>query len=218
LQRTKSAPASSVQKLPSKDVSPSKRPAPSQGTSPEKSPSKKKTKTIVKQALLNPVPPPARWKETYGLIEEQRKTFIAPVDTMGCDKAGDVGPNYQPKSTSDPMISSQDKIDQLKQRSERDRRLSCLVSLMLSSQTKDEVTAQATFNLRLHLKDSLTVDSLRNATLTEIENCINKVGFWKKKAQYIKLMADDLFFKHDSDVPKTLGQYPTIYLFLPPQN
>ncbi|KAA1106728.1 DNA N-glycosylase and apurinic/apyrimidinic (AP) lyase [Puccinia graminis f. sp. tritici] len=205
LQRTKSAPASSVQKLPAKDASPTKRPAPSQGTSPEKSPRKKKPKTIVKQALLNPVPPPARWKETYGLIEEQRKTFIAPVDTMGCDKAGDVGPDYQLKSTSDSTIS-QDKIDQLNQRSERDRRLSCLVSLMLSSQTKDEVTAQATLNLRLYLKDSLTVDSLRNASLAEIENCINKVGFWKKKAQYIKLMADDLFFKHDSDVPKTLDE------------
>ncbi|KAI9630643.1 hypothetical protein KEM48_013799 [Puccinia striiformis f. sp. tritici PST-130] len=107
-------------------------------TLPEEIANQEKTKTIVKQALLEPVPPPPRWKETYGLIEEQRKTFIAPVDTMGCDKAGDA-----------PETSH------LIERSERDRRLSCLVSLMLSSQTKDEVTAQATLNLRLHLKNLL---------------------------------------------------------------
>ncbi|POW20130.1 hypothetical protein PSHT_03800 [Puccinia striiformis] len=173
-------------------VSPSKRIKTEQSTStlPEgKSPIKRKTKTVVKQALLEPVPPPPRWKETYGLIEEQRKTFIAPVDTMGCDKAGDA-----------PETSH------LMERSERDRRLSCLVSLMLSSQTKDEVTAQATLNLRLHLKNSLTVDSLREATVEEIAECIKKVGFWNKKAQFIKLMADDLFLKHDSDVPKTLAE------------
>ncbi|KNF02013.1 hypothetical protein PSTG_04834 [Puccinia striiformis f. sp. tritici PST-78] len=173
-------------------VSPSKRIKTEQSTStlPEgKSPIKRKTKTVVKQALLEPVPPPPRWKETYGLIEEQRKTFIAPVDTMGCDKAGDA-----------PETSH------LIERSERDRRLSCLVSLMLSSQTKDEVTAQATLNLRLHLKNSLTVDSLREATVEEIAECIKKVGFWNKKAQFIKLMADDLFLKHDSDVPKTLDE------------
>ncbi|OAV96399.1 hypothetical protein PTTG_04027 [Puccinia triticina 1-1 BBBD Race 1] len=197
-----SAPVSSAKRSPSKAVSPSKRSHPALSSSPEKLPTKKKTKTVVKQALLDPVPPPARWKEAYRLIEEQRKTFIAPVDTMGCDKAGDMDLNQIDSSDS----ISKEKIDQLKQRSERERRLSCLVSLMLSSQTKDEVTAQATLNLRLQLKDSLTVDSLRSASLNEIENCINKVGFWKKKAQFIKLMADDLFLKHDSDVPKTLEE------------
>lgn len=29
-----------------------------------------------------------RWKEALDLIKEQRKTLIAPVDTMGCDEAG----------------------------------------------------------------------------------------------------------------------------------
>lgn len=186
-----------------KAVSPLKRAEHPQTPTSGNSPSKKKLKTIVKQALLQPVPPPPRWREAYALIEEQRKTFIAPVDTMGCDKAGDVDINK--------LVCNEDsastKMGVLKEeRSERDRRLSCLVSLMLSSQTKDEVTAQATLNLRLNLENSLTVDSLRNASLNEIENCINKVGFWKKKAQFIKLMADDLFFKHDSDVPKTLEE------------
>lgn len=207
-QATNSVSTPAIQPSLSKVVSPLKRSQSSQALSPEKSPSKKKSKTIVKQALVEPVPPPPRWREAYALIKEQRQTFIAPVDTMGCHKAGDV--ILAKNGTGDSI--SQEGVEKMKERSERDRRLACLVSLMLSSQTKDEVTAQATLNLRLELKNSLTVDSLREASLEEIESCINKVGFWKKKAQYIKLMADDLFIKHQSDVPKTLGKYYSILL------
>ncbi|PLW07407.1 hypothetical protein PCANC_26074 [Puccinia coronata f. sp. avenae] len=201
-QATNSVSTPAIKQSPSEVVSPVKRSQSSQALSPEKSPSKKKSKTIVKQALVEPVPPPPRWREAYALITEQRKTFIAPVDTMGCDKAGDM---ILEKIASGESIN-QESVEKMKERSERDRRLACLVSLMLSSQTKDEVTAQATLNLRLKLKNSLTVDSLREASLEEIESCINKVGFWKKKAQYIKLMADDLLIKHQSDVPKTLEE------------
>ncbi|PLW24721.1 hypothetical protein PCASD_05236 [Puccinia coronata f. sp. avenae] len=201
-QATNSVSTPAIQQSLSKVVSPLKRSQSSQALSPEKPPSKKKSKTIVKQALVEPVPPPPRWREAYALIKEQRQTFIAPVDTMGCHKAGDV--ILAKNGTGDSI--SQEGVEKMKERSERDRRLACLVSLMLSSQTKDEVTAQATLNLRLKLKNSLTVDSLREASLEEIESCINKVGFWKKKAQYIKLMADDLFIKHQSDVPKTLEE------------
>jgi endonuclease-3 len=206
---TNSVSTPAIKQSPSEVVSPVKRSQSSQALSPEKSPSKKKSKTIVKQALVEPVPPPPRWREAYALITEQRKTFIAPVDTMGCDKAGDM---ILEKIASGESIN-QESVEKMKERFERDRRLACLVSLMLSSQTKDEVTAQATLNLRLKLKNSLTVDSLRGASLEEIESCINKVGFWKKKAQYIKLMADDLFIKHQSDVPKTLGKHPSHVFF-----
>lgn len=111
---------------------------------------------------------------------------------MGCDKAGD-SDHAHPHRKLPP-------------RSETERRLSCLVSLMLSSQTKDEVTAQATLNLRLNLPNGLTVQSLRDSSLDQIQACINKVGFWKRKSEYIKQMAEDLYYKHQSDVPKTLGK------------
>lgn len=156
--------------------------------SKEKSPRKPK---VIKLMLDTPHPPPPRWKETYTLIKEQRATIVAPVDSMGCDKAGDED-HTRPEHKLPP-------------RTDAERRLSCLVSLMLSSQTKDEVTSQAVVNLRLNLTNGLTVQSLRDASIEQIQTCINKVGFWRRKSEYIKEMAEDLYQKHQSDVPKTLG-------------
>lgn len=195
-------------------ASPSQRTPPkASSASPVKVPPKnnsptKKAKTIVKQALLNPPPAPERWREVYDLIKQQRRTFVAPVDRMGCDQAGVMYfENYH--QANDDHRDGQQEIDEHLETNEqlaRDRRLACLVSLMLSSQTKDEITSEATRNLKENLKNSLTVESLRSSSLEEIERCINKVGFWKKKAQFIKLMAHDLYVKHNSDVPKTLDE------------
>lgn len=62
-------------------------------------------------------------------------------------------------------------------RRSQDRRLSTLVSLMLSSQTKDPVTHQATMNLRNQLPGGLTVDALLAASFEQINAAICKVGF-----------------------------------------
>lgn len=51
---------------------------------PTKSPRKSKP---IQQALETPHPSPPNWKETYDTIKEMRSTFVAPVDTMGCDQA-----------------------------------------------------------------------------------------------------------------------------------
>ncbi|KAG0152226.1 hypothetical protein CROQUDRAFT_650321 [Cronartium quercuum f. sp. fusiforme G11] len=165
------------------------KPSQSQSASKEKSPRKAK---VIKLALDSPHPPPPRWQETYALIKEQRASIVAPVDTMGCDKAGDED-HTRPDHKLPP-------------RSDVDRRLSCLVSLMLSSQTKDEVTSQAVVNLRLNLTNGLTIQSLRDSSLEQIQGCINKVGFWRRKSEYIKEMAEMLYEKHQSDVPKTLDE------------
>lgn len=63
--------------------------------------------------------PPANWEEIYALTREMRNENIAPVDTMGCESLAD------------------------RKRSPRDQRFQTLVALMLSSQTKDTVTAVA---------------------------------------------------------------------------
>lgn len=63
--------------------------------------------------------PPANWEEIYALTREMRNENVAPVDTMGCESLAD------------------------KQRSPRDQRFQTLIALMLSSQTKDTVTAVA---------------------------------------------------------------------------
>ena len=35
------------------------------------------------------VHPPLNWQETYDAVREMRKTMLAPVDTMGCERLAD---------------------------------------------------------------------------------------------------------------------------------
>lgn len=71
----------------------------------------------------------------------------------------------------------------------KNRRFAILVSLMLSSQTKDQVTSEAVNNLQKVLPGGLTVRSVIDATDDEISNAINKVGFWRRKTGYVKSVA-----------------------------
>lgn len=74
---------------------------------------------------------------------------------------------------------------------------------MLSSQTKDPVTHLATPNLRYNPPiPGLTLESLEQATIPEIDECIKKVGFHNTKAANLKLMAAHIREKHDGEVPE----------------
>lgn len=94
---------------------------------------------------------------------------------------------------------------------------------MLSSQTKDEVTDAAVSKLRSAIGGSLTVDALISAEDTVIAEAIGKVGFWRRKTEYvhiscllahddelrtryIKKTAQRLRDDFDSDVPKTVDE------------
>lgn len=48
--------------------------------------SPRKAKAI-QQFLAVPHPAPANWKEVYDKIKHMRESIVAPVDTMGCDRA-----------------------------------------------------------------------------------------------------------------------------------
>jgi len=104
---------------------------------------------------------------------------------------------------------------------------------MLSSQTKDPVTHQATVNLRNDLPGGLTVEALEKASIEEIDSCIKKVGFHNTKfvsllssssprapdpdaplflvrrAKNLKLLATRLREHHDGDVPSDLRASPS---------
>lgn len=129
-------------------------------------PSRKKTgggsSTPIKLKLDKPHPEPPRWRRQYTLIEQMRARIIAPVDTLGCET-----PNRE--RSDDP----------------RTVRFHMLISLMLSSQTKDPVTSQAVTNLHDRLPGGLTAESLAVAEPTLVSECINKVGFWRRKTEYI---------------------------------
>ena len=56
------------------------------------------------------------------------------------------------------------------------RRYQVLVSLMLSSQTKDQITAQAMQALKRH---GLTIENIISTPEEEIAKLIHPVGFWR---------------------------------------
>ncbi|RPD55687.1 DNA glycosylase [Lentinus tigrinus ALCF2SS1-7] len=141
-----------------------------------------RTQKPIPTALETPHPAPPRWRETYDTIKRMRLHIVAPVDTMGCDQA------------------------QLREADPRNQRYSTLVSLMLSSQTKDEVTDAAVAKLREAVGGTLSVDAILQADESVIAEAICKVGFWRRKTQYIKQAAQKLRDEFDSDVPKTVDE------------
>ncbi|KAI0689833.1 DNA glycosylase [Cytidiella melzeri] len=143
--------------------------------------SPKKVKPVP-QSLSVPHPAPPRWQEAYGIIKRMREHIIAPVDTMGCDQA------------------------QFKETEPKNRRFATLVSLMLSSQTKDEVTDAAVSKLRNAVGGTLSVQAVLDAADTAVSDAIAKSGFWRRKTQYIKQTAQKLHDEFDSDVPKTVDE------------
>ena len=88
----------------------------------------------------------------------------------------------------------------------QNRRFATLVSLMLSSQTKDETTDTAITKLRAALGGNISLDSIIGADDSTISQAINKVGFWRRKTGYLKQAAQKLRDDFDSDVPKTVDE------------
>lgn len=123
---------------------------------------------------------PKNWRTVLKLIKEMRKKEIAPVDTMGCERLAD------------------------ENRTEEVKRFQALVALMLSSQTADPVTAAAIENLQSNLPGGLTVDDIRNATVEDIQKMIFPVGFYRRKAIYLKKVAEILKEEYNGDIPDTI--------------
>nr|OQO30737.1 hypothetical protein B0A51_01861 [Rachicladosporium sp. CCFEE 5018] len=124
--------------------------------------------------------PPANWEEVYAITTEMRKRVIAPVDTMGCEDLAE------------------------KTRSPRDQRLQTLIALMLSSQTKDPVTAAAIRSLQEGLPGGLNLESLLEVEPEVLNRLIQKVGFHNNKTKYIKATALLLRDNFASDIPDTI--------------
>nr|XP_001402439.2 hypothetical protein ANI_1_176174 [Aspergillus niger CBS 513.88] len=148
--------------------------------------------------------PPSNWETMYDMVKKMREANpTAPVDTMGCAEL------YWRAS------------------SPRDRRFQTLIALMLSSQTKDTVTAVAMQRLHTELGDQSTTivkkepedydwkptDQVKDSTLNlenilavtpeRLNELIAKVGFHNNKTKYIKAAAIILRDQYDSDIPST---------------
>ncbi|KAL0062482.1 alpha,alpha-trehalase nth1 [Marasmius tenuissimus] len=147
--------------------------------SPSKTPRKQKP---IRQSLDKPHPAPENWQEVFEKIREMRRHIVAPLDTMGGghDNSGEQNP--------------------------QNKRFTTLVTLMLSAQTKDEVTDVAIQKLRTALGGSISVNGIIDADEGTIAEAINKVGFWRRKTQYIKQTAVRLRDDFESEVPKTVDE------------
>ncbi|XP_041641079.1 endonuclease III-like protein 1 [Cheilinus undulatus] len=120
---------------------------------------------------------PSDWKKQLGYIREMRSSRDAPVDKMGAEKCYD---------TEAPAHV---------------RRFQVLVSLMLSSQTKDQVTAAAMQRLRAH---GCTVENLLSTDDDTLGKLIYPVGFWRNKVKYLKLTSAMLQKEFGGDIPDSV--------------
>ncbi|KIW62239.1 hypothetical protein PV04_10434 [Phialophora macrospora] len=136
---------------------------------------------------------PSNWEEIYSTVKAMRqRNPTAPVDTMGCE---DLYWRGAPP---------------------RDRRYHTLTALMLSSQTKDTVTAAAMQRLHTELgprdrggegkleQSALTVENVISCDAKFLDSLIGKVGFHNNKTKYIKQVATILRDEYNSDIPDSV--------------
>ncbi|KAI5811419.1 DNA glycosylase, partial [Peziza echinospora] len=129
--------------------------------------------------------PPPNWEEMYNLVKEMRAGVWAPVDTMGCEMLA------EPESAIiTPKI----------------QRFQTLVSLMLSSQTKDTVTSVVVRSLQTTLPGGLTVPAIRAVDPAVLDKFIGAIGFHNRKTIYLKQTAEILHEKYNDDIPRTVAE------------
>ncbi|KAK9315858.1 DNA glycosylase [Lipomyces starkeyi] len=153
--------------------------------------------TTTASAILTYVPPSSessqeltkireRWLKVRDLVMEMRERVPAPVDTMGCH----VLPDEIVRTNS---IASQN--------------LQILISLLLSSQTKDQHTFAAVQNLRAHFHPhEITPERILSLSDQTLDSIIRGVGFHAKKTVYMKQIAGMLVNGGELDgrIPTTL--------------
>ncbi|XP_053607836.1 endonuclease III-like protein 1 isoform X1 [Plodia interpunctella] len=120
---------------------------------------------------------PSNWTDFLVNLRIMRANNDAPVDSMGCKSSID--------ETAAPEVY----------------RYQSLISLMLSSQTKDQVTFAAMEKLRAR---GLTIDNVLKMSDEELGQLIYPVGFWKTKVKYIKKTTQTLKEQYNGDIPDSV--------------
>ncbi|KAM9725542.1 endonuclease III-like protein 1 isoform 2-T2 [Dama dama] len=134
----------------------------------------------VPERLQAPSWEPQDWRRQLDNIRTMRSGKDAPVDQLGAEHCFD--PSASPKQV---------------------RRYQVLLSLMLSSQTKDQVTAGAMQRLRAR---GLTVDSILQTDDSTLGALIYPVGFWRSKVKYIKQTSEILQQRYGGDIPASVAE------------
>lgn len=141
-------------------------------------------KRIKKENGTFEISPPLHWEQVYNLTKQMRSpggvAYPAVVDTMGCE------------SLADRKVSP------------RDQRFQTLIALMLSSQTKDTVTAATIKSLQETLPGGLCLESILQVDPVELDRLIYSVGFHNNKTRFIKQAALDIRDKFAGEIPDTI--------------
>ena len=122
-----------------------------------------------------------KFEEDYKLILEMRKKKTAPVDTLG----------------SSNCIKKDKKIDF------KTYKFQNLVSLMLSSQTKDNITYLTTQKL---IEYGLTIENMIKIPIEKLTEIIYKVGFHNNKSKTIKKLSEVLREKYNDNPPENFKE------------
>lgn len=167
-------------------------------TSVLKSPKGKSIKLNSIDDDLREFEPPAYWVELIENMKTMRLANPAPVDSMGCDSCHD---KDAPENVRrDFKFNEIPKYNQ-KFSSFQVQRFQKLVALMLSSQTKDQVTYAACQRLK---EFGFTPEKILAANTNALQEVIKPVAFYKTKAKYLQRTAKILIEEYDSDIPETL--------------
>lgn len=81
-----------------------------------------------------------------------------------------------------------------------------LVSLLLSSQTRDPITAGAIKRLQSGLKGGLCAASVRSSEESLLAELIKPVGFYRMKAGYLKRIAVKLLEAEGDEIPRSVEE------------
>jgi endonuclease-3 len=138
-------------------------------------PPKKRAKT----ATTTDRKAPAGWQDTYSLVTELRSDRSAPCDGDGCEALGD--------------------------RSSASFRFHVLVSLMLSSQTKDAIVAEAVRSMKDDgVCSVVAISEMDPDTLNT--KYLARVGFHNNKTKYLKQAVEILKEKYDGEIPPSAAE------------
>ncbi|KAM8779910.1 endonuclease III-like protein 1 isoform 1-T1 [Rhynchonycteris naso] len=122
---------------------------------------------------------PQDWRQQLANIRTMRSGKDAPVDHLGVEHCYD--------TSAPPKV----------------RRYQVLLSLMLSSQTKDQVTAGAMQRLQAQ---GLTVENILQTDDRTLGTLIYPVGFWRTKVKYIKQTSAILQQNYGGDIPASVAE------------
>ncbi|XP_054897399.1 endonuclease III-like protein 1 [Poeciliopsis prolifica] len=120
---------------------------------------------------------PPDWTKQLGFIRDMRSGRDAPVDSMGAEKCYDA------------------------QAPAHVKRFQVLVSLMLSSQTRDQVTGAAMQRLRAH---GCTAENIAATDDKKLGELIHPVGFWRNKVKFLKQTSAMLVTEFGGDIPNSV--------------